>query len=69
MSWIDLGIDGAVNCMKNTEKAAEVGRITIRYSEADGVYDLITFYGYKYWIYEYSFTSLSEAEAKAKELV
>lgn len=68
MSWIEFETRGALEYIGETEEAAKVGPITIRYSKTDGVYDLMVYAQPKYWIYEYSFTNFCDAESKAKEL-
>lgn len=66
--WIEFETPGAVEHIRETEEVDTVCHIAIRYSKTDGIYDLMTFYGKKYWIFKYSFTSLNEAREKAEEL-
>lgn len=67
--WIEFETPGAKERIINTENADTIGPINIRYSKSEGIYDLMMNAKGKYWMYEYSYTSLSEAQSKARELV
>ncbi len=67
--WIEFETDGALERISNTENAGAVGPINIRYCNSEGIYDLMMFSKGTHWMYEYSFTSLSEAQSKARSLV
>lgn len=66
--WIEFESVGAKERINNTENVDKIGLINIQYSKTDGIYDLIVFHNGKYWMYKYSFTSLSEAQSRAKSL-
>lgn len=67
--WIEFETAGALERIKNTENSDNIGPINIRYSKSEGIYDLMMNAKGEYWMYEYSYTSLSEAQSKARELV
>lgn len=67
--WIEFETAGALERIKNTENSDTIGPINIRYSKNEGIYDLMMNAKGDYWMYEYSYTSLSEAQNKARELV
>jgi hypothetical protein len=63
--WIEFETPGAEERLHYTELADKIGNIEIRYSQIDGIYDLMITTGPKYYIYETSFTSISEAREVA----
>lgn len=67
--WIEFETPGAEERLTNTELADRVGSIEIRFSREDGVFDLMTMANNKWYMFQYSFTSLSTARDTAKNAI
>lgn len=67
--WIEFETPGALERLSETENAGTVGPIDIRHCKSEGIYDLMLVSKGTHWIFKYSFTSLSEAQSKARSLV
>jgi hypothetical protein len=61
MRWVEFSTEGALEFVKNTKFVDNIRGVDIRYTESEGLYDLIKYEHGAYYIAETSFWTEGDA--------